>query len=85
MLHAEAWMNQGLGAFRFEALNEESESLIEKIQMYVRFYQEPARASSLIAQLGASEKYGLGAGTMDHAHRYKSRKTDGTNGRVDKD
>ncbi len=85
LLHAEAWKNQGLGAFRFEALNEQGSSLLEKIQTYVEFFRNPAAAASLISILGASEKYGLGSGTMEHAHRYKSRKNDGTNGRVFKD
>lgn len=69
-----AWINQGLGFVRYEALNETAEDLLKKITHYQKLIMNEELPENLIRELHLLEKYGLGSGTISKEKEYFGRK-----------
>lgn len=73
------WMDYGVGYFRYEALNERGSELIGKIQAYLSLLSKEKSLDTVLEDLSVLESYGLGEGTLNHEHNYKSRKKSNPN------
>ncbi len=72
--YVQQWQNLGLGFIRYEALFENGNDLIQKIQAYIDLLNGQKTADQLSKELQLSEKYGLGTGAISKEREYVSRK-----------
>jgi len=66
--------SKGVRNFRFEALNEDTEELRNKIEAYLNLVSGKITSSELISELGTDERYGISAGQLNSNKVYKDRK-----------
>jgi U32 family peptidase len=68
------WLDLGLNLVRYEALNERSEELIQKIVGYQRLLTNEITPKELVQSLNLVEKYGLGEGNLLKSKVHVNRK-----------
>lgn len=66
----------GVSSFRFEALDELGQELMNKINHYVQLMSLSDFGQDLALKVGAIEKYGIGTGQLFGQDQYMSRKKD---------
>jgi putative protease len=70
----DGWAKLGLGAIRYEALNELDDELIAKIGGYADYINGRIELQKLTEILGSVETYGLTEGQFNRLREYQSRK-----------
>lgn len=73
-LHVQSWIEHGVSLFRYEALNEESATLLEKLTAYLQFLNSEISLKELQKVLKTKESYGVTNGRWDKKDVYSSRK-----------
>jgi putative protease len=74
LAYLSGWQEQGLSHVRFEAVAEQGQDLVEKIQLYLNSLSGRVDAGSVLKQIAVKESYGLSDGSFARAHEYQSRK-----------
>ena len=69
--------SSGPGAWRFEALYERGEVLINKVQGYLGLISGEKNLTEVVASVGVAEKYGVTEGQLSHEKKWVDRKKDG--------
>lgn len=69
-----SWQSAGISQFRFEALHELGDELIEKVDTYLKLIAEEYTTDEVFSKMGKMESYGVSTGQLLNTKKYKDRK-----------
>ena len=69
-----AWIDKGVGSFRFEALHETGDVFLDKIETYLKLMSGDYTSNQVLDKIEKLENYGVSTGQLLKTHKYKDRK-----------